>query len=46
MPGGPRPHDSVMIAQPQGTPTLVVRFLLVCGALTVVGLAALVYLEI
>ena len=34
------------LAAPEGMPTLVVRFLLVCGLLTVLGLLALIYLQL
>jgi hypothetical protein len=46
VPAARPPLDSVMVVEPQGTPPIVVRFLLACGVLTVLGLAALVYLEL
>jgi hypothetical protein len=38
--------ESVTVAPPEGTPPFVIRFLLVCGVVTVLGLLALIYLEL
>ena len=41
------PQDSVVVVAPSdATPPLVLRFLLVCGVLTALGLLALIYLEL
>jgi hypothetical protein len=40
------PSAEVVLAPPEGTPPLVIRFLLVCGMLTVIGLMMLIYLQL
>ena len=46
-PRAPAAAGAVTLAPPlEGTPAFVIRFLLVCGVLTVLGLMALIYLEL
>jgi len=46
-PPAPRPpEESVVVVPSDGTPPFVLRFLLVCGVLTMLGLMALIYLEL
>jgi hypothetical protein len=40
------PMPTSLAPAPQGTPPIVIRWLLVCGLLTVIGLMALIYFEV
>jgi hypothetical protein len=43
--GVPSRERTTLAPPPEGTPPIVIRFLLLCGLLTVLGLIALIYLE-
>jgi hypothetical protein len=44
--GTPAMGMTTLAAQPDGTPRFVIRFLVVCGVLTALGLITLIYLEL
>jgi hypothetical protein len=43
--GVPSRERATLAPPPEGTPAIVIRFLLLCGLFTVLGLIALIYLE-
>jgi hypothetical protein len=45
-PSLPPPAHEIELAAPEAMPALVMRFLLACGLVTVLGLLALIYLQL